>query len=460
MKEIGHGFFGHQDDYITPFRPRISFPPRSIPMTLRFEIRSRLLRAATLSVAVCVATGFIGLALTQFVVAVMADPKVQADPAQLQAAADYFPNSAGVQARMAARIIESNVDRTLSHENESELAVRYAARAVNLSPWNYEHRMLLAAAREWKDDPALAESDLRRAFALAPHHIEVNWRLANLLVRQGRIQESLEKFKTAIAADPLRLSATLNLLWQASDGNFEVVSSVVGEEPKAQLTLAQFLAGQGKAEGALSVVNRLDKQVLLNLPESSRLLDAMLAAEQVKPAALFWQKLFPFFQVTSELVWNGSFETPIREGFAQFDWNLKQSKYALFGITSTLGRTGQRSLKIIYQGLDTTRLDGEIRQLIPVEPGSRYSLVCYARASKLATPDPPQLVVVSANDKTTIAAASLPAGSYDWQQVKIDFVAPGNGQAVAVTIRQTPKFSFVDATEGTVWLDDFVLIRQ
>lgn len=429
-------------------------------MTFRFELRSRLLRTATLSVAVCAVAGFIVLALTQFVTAVMADPKIQADPAQLQAAADYFPSSAGVQARVAARIIESNVDRSLSHENESELAVRYALRATNLSPWNYEHRMLLAAAREWKDGPALAESDLRRAFALAPHHIEVNWRLANLLVRQGKIEESLDNFRSAIAADPSRLNATLNLLWQASDGNFEITGAVVGEEAKAQLTLARFLAGQGKAEEALSVVSRLDKQVLLDLPESGDFLDAMLAAEQVKPAAQFWRKLFGGDGQTLEAVWNGGFETPIREGFTQFDWNLKQSKYALFGISSTLARTGQRSLKIIYQGLDTTRLDGEFRQLIPVESGARYQLTCYVRGQKLVTPDAPQIIVTSANGKTTIAASAIPTDSYDWQQIKIDFIAPADARLVIVTIRQTPKFSFADATEGTVWLDDFVLIRQ
>ena len=116
-------------------------------MTFCFELRSRLLRAAMLSVAVCAVAVFIGFALTQFVASVMADPKIQAAPSQLQAAADYFPSYAGVQARMAARIIESNVDQAVSHENEAGLAIEYASRAVNLSPWNYEHRMLLAAAR-------------------------------------------------------------------------------------------------------------------------------------------------------------------------------------------------------------------------------------------------------------------------------------------------------------------------
>ncbi|MEK7830426.1 MAG: tetratricopeptide repeat protein [Acidobacteriota bacterium] len=413
-----------------------------------------------LCVAMCAVAGLIGLALTQFITSVMADPKVRTEPVQLRAAADYFPNSAGVQARMAAYIVEAGVDESLGHESESALAIRYAERAVNLSPWNYEHRMVLAAAREWKDDPARAEAELRQALALAPHHVEVNWRLANLLVRQGKFQESLDKFKTAVAADPRRLSATLNLLWQASDGNIEFTGSVAASDPKAQLSLAKFLTEQGKVEEALSILSRLDKQSLIDLPESGKLLDAMLAAGQVKPAAQFWKTLFQSTpEQKTELIRNGSFETPVKEGFTQFDWNLRQGKYAQLGISSQ-ARTGQRSLKIIYNGLDTTRLDGEIRQLVPVEAGARYRLICYVRASRLVTPSAPQLVVASADAKTTLGAAAIPTGSYDWQQWKLDFAAPAETRAVVVTIRQTPKFSFVDATEGTVWMDDFVLIRQ
>jgi len=54
----------------------------------------------------------------------------------------------------------------------------------------------------------------------------------------------------------------------------------------------------------------------------------------------------------------------------------------------------------------------------------------------------------------------IEAGSYDWRPLSMDFVAPANAHAVIVTIKQTPQFSYVEPTSGSVWFDDFVLTEQ
>ena len=77
--------------------------------------------------------------------------------------------------------------------------------------------------------------------------------------------------------------------------------------------------------------------------------------------------------MSQSLMRNEGFETPIRSNLAQFDWNLSQSKYAKIGITTATARTGQRSLKISYNDIDTTTLDNEIRQLVKARPGARYT---------------------------------------------------------------------------------------
>jgi hypothetical protein len=157
-------------------------------------------------------------------------------------------------------------------------------------------------------------------------------------------------------------------------------------------------------------------------------------------------------------MWNESFETPVRSNFAQFDWNLGQSKYARIGITTATARTGQRSLKISYNGVDTTTLNNEVRQLVKARPGALYTLACYVKAEKLLTPDGPQVVVTTQDSATPIAAsAAIEAGSYDWRLLTMDFAAPSNAQAIIIAVKQTPQFSYVDPTSGTVWFDDFVL---
>lgn len=428
-------------------------------MRIAIELRSPVSRLATVITVMCGAAAFISLSAARFIISVITDPEARAETAIIESTANYFQNSALAQARMASRLIESGVDVSENHERTAERAVYYAARAVTLAPHNYEFRILLAAAKELMGDLAGAEAELRAALKLAPHLVTVHWRLANLLLREEKLDQAGAEFRSAIEADLELLIPTLNLLWQASDGKVESLNAVVGSDPKSQLTLAQFLVLQEKFEMAVKIANSLDRRAIINLPESGTLIDSLISAGQIDLASKLWRDFFGAGD--KPLIWNESFETPIRSNFAQFDWNLSQSKYAKIGVTASIARTGQRSLKISYNGIDTTALDNEMRQLVMTRPGARYTLTCYVKAERLVTPGGPQVVVTTQDSATTIAAsAAIGAGSYDWRLLTMDFVAPPNAHALVIAIKQTPQFSYVDPTSGTVWFDDFVLTEQ
>ena len=428
-------------------------------MTITFELRSPVSRLATIVAVMCGCAAFISLSAARFVISVITDPDARAETAIIEGAANYFPNSAWAQARMASRLIESGVDLSEDHERTAERAVYYSARAVALAPQNYEFRMLLAAAKELSGDLAEAEMELRAALKLAPHLVNVHWRLANLLLREEKLDEAGAEFRLASEADPELLTPTLSLLWQASDGKIETLNAAVGAAPEPQLALAQFLVEREKFEVAVKIANSLDRRGALNLPESGKLLDSLISAGRIDLASELWRNLSG--AESQSLMWNEGFETPIRSNLAQFDWNLSQSKYAKIGITTATARTGQRSLKISYNGINTTTLDNEIRQLVKARPGARYTLTCYVKAEGLVTPGGPQVVVTSQGSSTPIAAsAAIEAGSYDWRILTTDFVAPPNAHAVVIAIKQTPQFSYVDPTSGTMWFDDFVLTER
>jgi tetratricopeptide (TPR) repeat protein len=428
-------------------------------MTITFELRSPVSRLATIVAVMCGCAAFISLSAARFVISVITDPEARAETAIIEGAANYFPNSAWAQARMASRLIESGVDLSENHERTAERAVYYSARAVALAPRNYEFRMLFAAAKELSGDLAEAEMELRAALKLAPHLVNVHWRLANLLLREEKLDEACAEFRLASEADPELLTPTLNLLWQASDGKIETLNAAVGAAPEPQLALAQFLIEREKFEVAVKIANSLDRRAALNLPNSGKLLDSLISAGRIDLASDLWRNLSG--AESQSLMWNEGFETPIRSNFAQFDWNLSQSKYARIGITTATARTGQRSLKISYNGIDTTTLDNEIRQLVKARPGARYTLTCYVKADGLVTPGGPQVAVTLQGSSTPIgASAAIEAGSYDWRILTTDFVAPPNAHAVVIAIKQTPQFSYVDPTSGTAWFDDFVLTER
>jgi tetratricopeptide (TPR) repeat protein len=431
-------------------------------MTLTLDPDRGFLRAAALVLAVAVCVLFATLALSRFVIAVASDPQIEVGQEMIEAAAAYFPDSARLQARLAARLIETGAAQTEAHEAIADRAVHSASRAVRLAPWHYENWLLLAAAQELKGNLAAAEAALDESLKRAPHNVNVRWRLANLLVREDKLDRAMDEFRTLITVDQSRLPATLSLVWQASGERLDALISVSGESPGARLALARFLIRQGRLEAATAVFKGVDRQSLRELAEESgRLIDDLLAAGRIEAAADLWCDTIGRKSADDqEAMSNGGFETPVRQGLEQFDWHLDGSEYARIG-TSSQARTGARSLKIVYLGRETTKLNDEVRQLIVASPGARYRLECYARAENLVTPDGPQIVVTTPDSRTPVASTSPVATSTrDWQSLSIDFIAPATARALIVSIRQTPQFSYVEPTKGTVWFDDFSLKRQ
>jgi tetratricopeptide (TPR) repeat protein len=428
-------------------------------MRITLQLRSSVSRLAIVASLTLSVSTFIGLSAMRFVLSVITDPASRAEAAVIEGAANYFPNSALAQARTASNLIESGVDVSENYEQTAERAAYYAARAVALAPHNFEYRTLLGAAQELRGDLAGAEAELRSALKMAPHHVAIHWRLANLLLREDKLDQAIPEFRLANEADPELLIPTFNILWQATEGKVEILKAVVGGVPRAQLALALFLVQQEKFESVTEIANSLDRRGILDLPETVKLIDSLVLAGQIDLGGKLWRSFHG--AEDKPILWNESFESPIRSELSQFDWNLSQSKYIKVGITNTAARTGQRSLRISYNGIDTTTLTNEIRQLVRTQPGAHYNLTCYVKVDKLVTPDGPQVVVTTQDSATTIAASPIiEAGSYDWRLLTMDFVAPANAHAMIISIKQKPQFSFVEPTSGTVWFDDFAWKEQ
>ncbi|HTG14618.1 MAG TPA: carbohydrate binding domain-containing protein [Blastocatellia bacterium] len=309
--------------------------------------------------------------------------------------------------------------------------------------------------------PAAAEDALKDALALAPANGDVHWRMANLLVREGKLSESLDHFKAAIGYNGDLFGATLDLIWRASRGNVDAVTRVTGEDPKAKLKLARFLLQQSRVAEAVAVLSSVDRSARLASSDSPAFLNSLIAGGQFEVAHGLWSSIVGD-DAHSALIWNGGFESDILRDFAQFDWSFAPSEYARLNIDATVAHSGSRSLKIAFAGRDTTNLDNGVKQLVMVQPGVHYKIECYVKTSELVTSEGPK-VAVTASDSGELLVESNPvaAGSSDWQPLSVVFVAPlsksGDSSAVYVSIKRKPKYSYDEPTKGSVWYDDFTM---
>lgn len=395
-----------------------------------------------------------------FIIAPLKDERIGISLEALLVAANYIPNSPRLEARLAeAWMMEGNEDL--------EAAELHALRAIRLSPHNYGMRVLLATIAEAKGDSRAAEESLRQAAALAPNNIEVRRRLASSMLVNGNLANSLEEFRRASASNTSLLLDAFDLVWTASSGSQNAMEAVAGAEPSHRVKLARFLLEQSQLPEAVNVFSGIDRNDLLNYPDSSAFLNLLIVTGHMELARNLWIEMLggnKTSRVDSTLIWNGSFETDILKSFSQFDWTSSASEYARISIDTRTSRTGRRALRIDFLGRETTKLDGEIKQVVTVRPGARYRLECYVKTEKLTTSEGPQIVVTDVSGNWMAASAPIAGWSNDWSPVAVEFITPrGDSESaipIYISVKRKPKFSYDEPTRGTIWLDDFEMKEQ
>jgi tetratricopeptide (TPR) repeat protein len=410
---------------------------------------SRVL-AILVTVAVCALLFRVSIA--HFVVRVISDQRITLPREMLLSSAEKHSGSARINYRLAESLLIPPVDPAS--------ALDHAARAVELSPWDYQYRRMLALAQELNGRQAEAESSIYAAVRLAPHHAELNWTQANILLRSGKLDASVEHFHRAASMRPDFLIEAFELLWTASSGNLDTLNQLTKCDPEMQLSLVRFLIGQSRVDDAIAIFKGVDRQARLESPRSADFLNTLIQAGQYASARTLWLDLAGALTRTDPAsagnVWNSGFEVDRIKALGQFDWQINPNQYARIGFDRAETRGGLRSLRMLFSGIDTTTIRDQVKQLVALRPGARYRLECYAKSTDLMTPEGPRLAIFNGN---SILATSEPVaeGTSDWRQLVVNFVAPTDNSPKFISIVRIPKFSYDDPTKGTIWFDDFAL---
>ena len=383
----------------------------------------------------------------------LTDDRLPVPLSALYAGANYLPNSPRIHARIAAGEMQG-ISRDL---NKAESHIR---QAIELMPREYTYHLMLASILESQGNKEDAEKSYREALVLAPNYMEVNWRLANNLLRQNKIKESLDYFRFATNKNLSLLPNCYDLIWNVSNGDISALSGITNSSAKAQLMLAQYLARQTKFNEAAEIFRRVDREGRQAEPESSLIISELVNANQLVLARELWGELLTIDSTKPQpIIWNGSFDAPISSSLAQFDWVLKDSVFARVVIDPQEGKTGANSLRIYFLGKDTARIDGEIKQILMLKPGKRYRLEYQYKTRDLTTPMGPRVAITDLSSKNVIAASEpIPEGTHTgWQPVSFEFTAPANLGALLLQIQRIPKNGYDEPSKGYLWFDDFVL---
>lgn len=331
-------------------------------------------------------------------------------------------------------------------------------KVVKLSPDDFRWWIELGRAREQAQNIPGAEQAFVRAVNLAPNYTFPRWQLGNFYLRQNRGDEAFAELKKAAETNVTYRDQVLSIAWDYFDKDAAKVEEIAGNSPTVRAGLAKFYASKERAEDSLRMWNSLSEEEKEANADAARVIaQALFDKRFYRQAVEFVRQIGIEPDAQSQTIQNAGFEKPIGEAKdVYFGWRVSPAEKLEIKLDPTQKSEGSRSLRVTFNGYINPSLYN-IYQIVTVESLTRYRLSFRLRTENLKSGGAPELEIYNANDeKSIVTTAAFPTGTNEWQQVKVEFTAPSNAQAVG--IRTIRAFCGNECPiVGTFWYDDFKL---
>ncbi len=344
---------------------------------------------------------------------------------------------------------------------DDKIALKTYEKIVQLSPNDFRWWIELGRTREQLEDFAGSEKAFLQAVEIAPNYSFPHWQLGNFYLRRGDEKKAFGEFQKSAAGSFEYRDQVFSTLWEFYDKDTAKLEQIVVDNPQAKASLAKFYAVKERAIDSLRIWNTLtNEQKTENKIFSELILQAFYEKKFYRTAVEFASGLGKESEAKAETVQNGGFESPIKDAAETlFGWRYTPTEKFDVKLDSSSKKEGNRSLRLLFTGFANVEIKN-LRQYVTVESGKRYRLTFWLRTENLKSAGTPNLEIANANDDKVITSTNpFPTGTNDWQQLKLDFTAPTNTEAVELRTgrgfcgNNCPIF-------GSVWYDGFVIGRQ
>lgn len=329
--------------------------------------------------------------------------------------------------------------------------------AVTLRPRDYIFWLGLAQTRELNNDIGGAIDAATEAARLAPAYSQPHWRLGNLLVRAGRIDEGFTELRLAGKSNPSLWPSIIDLAWHLSKEDAEYVKRVV--QPNTTdgwIELSDYFRSHGKFSEAVQTISAADASAR---SYRRRLLEELISHKNFADAYQLW---------TAEHATNSDNDNPIFDsGFEQgsdltepgFGWRAGKFQRVTVAVDGQTSSTGKASLKIDFNG-ESDPNSSLLSQVVMVQPNSHYTLKFTGRSDKLISGGLPAVRILDAVSGAVLGESVLRQQTGGWLDYSIDFNLPANVSAIEIRLQRQSCTTNPCPIFGTLWLDNFSLHKR
>ena len=408
---------------------------------IKIAIESPARKVVFLAACLLFATVYVGFASREFLADYFSK---RLDLASLQAAVRLEPGNADYQYRLGNYFLQT--------QEEPESALQFFKSATALNPHNAGYWLELSRAYQ-----RLANSDgqkdaLQHAIAADPSTPDVAWDAANLYWALGQTDKALQEFRVVLENDPYLPSAALDRCWRIEPDVDSLLRNVVPPNADVYSAFLDFLVAKNEPADAARVWTQM---VQLQQPVERRhvfdYVRYLIDRRDVRQAHRVWQEAAGLcdlsgYQTSPEnLIVNGDFSLPVLNG--GFDWLYEKLSDVSLALDPAESHSGHQSLSMIFdsRGIE----DAGIRQLVPVEPNTRYEFSAYFKTEGLEGAGGPRFAI---DDRFTgvnyFASEELKDEGF-WKQVGGTFETGPDSKLVVLRIQRVPAGN---AIRGKLWI--------
>ena len=366
------------------------------------------------------------------------------DLASLQLAARLEPGNADYQYRIGHYFLQT--------QHEPETAAQFFKSATALNPRNAGYWLELSRTYRRLANSDRQKDALQHAIAADPSTPDVAWEAANFYWALGQTDRALQEFRVVLENDPYLPDAALDRCWRIKPDVDSLLRDVVPGNAETYSSFLDFLISINQPAAAARVWTQM---VQLQRPVETRhvfdyvryLIDQrdVARAHQAWRQAASLSDLSGYQPSPENLVVNGDFSLPVLNG--GFDWLYEKSSDVSLALDPSESHSGHRSLSIVFdsRGIE----DAGIRQLIPVEPDTKYEFSAYFKSQGLQGAGGPRFLLEDRFTRAAYFASEELKDAEFWKQVGGTFFTGSDTKLLVLRIQRVPAGN---AIRGMLWI--------
>lgn len=346
-----------------------------------------------------------------------------------------------------------------SEEVDPEIVIQLFQKATTLSPHQARYWADLGGAFEWAARKEEALGAFERARDLFPNSPEINWRLGNYYLRDGKTVEALKAFRKVLIGEPALANQVFELAWRAGVDADLILETMIPSLRQTVFRYLGYLIRTEHIDEAEEVWGNLLSLGLRFEPKAAfPYIDALVRHERVAELADTWSALeerFPALirpaSFDTNLITNGSFENIILNG--GLDWRVSPVKGVVVRVDNFTFFDGTNSLQFVFDGKNNISY-GHAFQYVLVKPNTNYRFIGYMRTQRITTDNGVHFQIFDYYDRAGFSITTdTVVGTVSWSPHSLEFRTGPETRLLVVRVARSPSRKIDNMIAGKLWID-------